>query len=128
MKTVYLAIEVLTHQVFKDGELVSSTKEVKHLGVRSPIESSFMLCNYRLEELEESLKDSDASVNKTYFSELAQLAGTGNFKTGGQTFSVGEATLSGVSPFNGSLTYKDSCELLIEVTNYKEIKPHKLCE
>ena len=126
MKTAYLAIEVLTHQVFKDGVLISSTKEVKNLGVRSPVESAFMLGNYRLDDLEDAIPN--ASIDRNNFSGLAQLVGTGNFKEEGQAFKVGEATTSGVSPFDGSLTFKDSCELLVEVTNYKEIKPHKVGE
>lgn len=119
MKTVYMAVEVLTRQVFKGGELISSTKEVKNLGVRSDVESAYMLCSYRLDELDDSLKGLAISVDIRNFSGLAQLDRSGKFNEDGQTFSVGKFTLSGVSLFDSSLTFKESCELLVEVTNYK---------
>ena len=86
-----------------------------------------MLCNYRLDELKQKFEENPSIlVEEGLFSKLAQLEGTGNFKEDGQTFTVGEVTWKGVSLFDDTLVFKESCELLVEVTNYKEIKPSRV--
>lgn len=113
MKRVYLAIEVITHLVFKDGEIVSSTTVEKPLGVRFVSDGAFMLGHHRLDELKVASEGNEnVNVVEAAFSDLRGLELAKEFNEG-SVFSVGEVTTVGVSPFDSSLTYKDSVEFLV---------------
>lgn len=113
MKRLYLAVEVITHLVFKDGEIVSSTTVEKPLGVRFVSDGAFMLGHHRLDELKVASEGNEnVNVVEAAFSDLRGLELAKEFNEG-SVFSVGELTFIGVSPFDSSLTYKDSVEFLV---------------
>ena len=113
MKRVYLAVEVITHLVFKDGEIVSSTTVEKPLGVRFVSDGAFMLSHHRLDKLKVASEGNEnVNIVEAAFSDLRGLELAREFNEG-SVFSVGEVTFIGVSPFDSSLTYKDSVEFLV---------------